>query len=470
MGRRGEWAAVLGGVALLASAPARAQNAPPIPPVAPAAQPPERPLSVADGRAIEQALRNASEFAFPAELEGAAHDLASPDPAARANADAALSNAAVTLATDEHGRLANPAAVDPNWALKEPYDAAADFARARADGRIGAWLKSLPRHNPDYLALLAAWKRYDAIRAAGGWPRLPDLISLKGKGKGKIVAKVRARLDKEGYGGPDLSLSKEIAEFQRRHALHATGALNAETIKAMNVPVEERLATIAANLERDRWLPDTLPPERIVADIAAAEVTYYLDGKPVLPMRAIVGDTKHLTPMFASRVSNIVFNPAWHVPSSIAKAELYPKEARSHGYFARNDFSVINGQLVQHAGPKSALGRIKFDMPDPFNVYLHDTPGRALFAVDARGRSHGCVRLEKPKDLALDLLDPDSWNGDRIDAVIAKGDTLWAHPARQVAVFLVYRTAQADGDGPAIFRPDVYGWDSKLNSALGADR
>jgi murein L,D-transpeptidase YcbB/YkuD len=465
MGHWEGWAVLLAGWAVLAGPPAGAQNVAASSP-APVERPPEKPLGVADGRAIEQALRNATEFAFPAELEGAARNLASPDPGARANADVALTGAAVTLAEDEHGRLANPAAVDPNWALKAPYDAAADFAKARSDGRIPAWLKSLPRHDPDYLALLATWKRYDAIRAAGGWPKVPDIIGRKGKG----AAKVRDRLAKEGYGGPDASLAEEVAEFQRRHALHATGKLNAETIKAMNVQVEERLATLEANLERERWLPDALPPDRIMADIAAAEVTYYLDGKPVLPMRAIVGDTKHLTPMFASHVSNIVFNPAWHVPVSIAKAELYPKEARSHGYFARNNFSVINGQLVQHAGPNSALGRIKFDMPDPFNVYLHDTPGRALFAVDARGRSHGCVRLEKPKDLALALLDPENWSAERIDDTIDKGDTLWVRPKNTVAVFLIYRTAQADSDGPAIFRPDPYGWDSKLNASLASVR
>jgi murein L,D-transpeptidase YcbB/YkuD len=460
----GEWAGLLAGAVLAAGSPALAQNVVQLPAPPPAEKPAERPLSVADGEAIEEALRNAQEFAFPAELEGDAGNLASPDPAVRANADTALTSAAVTLANDIHGRLANPAAVDPNWALKAPYDGVAEFAKARADDRIAAWLKSLPRHNPKYLNLIAEWKRYDAIRAAGGWPKVPDGVSAKGKGE--LI--VRARLDREGYGGD--SLGEEVAEFQRRHALHPTGVLNAATIKAMNVPPEDRMKTIEANLERERWLPAVLPPERIMADIAAAEVVYYRDNLPVLPMRAIVGNTKHLTPLFASHVSNIVFNPAWHVPQDIAKSELYPKEARSHGYFAANDFSVINGQLVQHAGPKSALGRIKFDMPDPFNVYLHDTPGRALFAVDARGRSHGCVRLEKPKDLALALLDPDDWSAERIDDTIDKGDTLWARPKDTVAVFLVYRTAEADGDGPAIFRPDPYGWDDKLNTALAAVR
>jgi murein L,D-transpeptidase YcbB/YkuD len=109
-------------------------------------------------------------------------------------------------------------------------------------------------------------------------------------------------------------------------------------------------------------------------------------------------------------------------------------------------------------------------MPDPFSVYLHDTPGKALFAVDSRGRSHGCVRLEKPKDLALALLSGQGWTADRIDATIAKGATQWVRPAKTMPVFLVYRTAVADGDGPVIFRPDLYGWDMKLNAALTGGR
>jgi murein L,D-transpeptidase YcbB/YkuD len=466
----GIFAALLGGAALMAVAPVLAQVVilPPAPAPAVVVPPPPRPLTVADGKAIEQALQSASEFAFPAQLEGDAGNLASPDPLVRADADTALSKAAVTLAIDQHGRLANPAAIDPNWALRGPYDAVGDFAKARAEGRIAPWLKSLTRHDPDYVALLAAWRRYDAIRAAGGWPRLPEGPQAAKGARAQLGERVRARLAKEGYRAD--SVAAEVAEFQRRHALHPTGVLTAETVKAMNVPVEARLATLEANLERDRWLPDTLPPDRIVADIAAAEVTLYRDGKPALTMRSIVGDPKHLTPIFASHVSNIVFNPAWHVPASIAKAELYPKEQRAHGYFARNNFSVIDGQLVQHAGPKSALGRIKFDMPDPFNVYLHDTPGHALFAVDARGRSHGCVRLEKPKDLALQLLSGQGWNADRIEATITKGDTLWVRPKLVVSVFLVYRTAAAADDGPALFRPDPYGWDSKLNASLAANR
>jgi murein L,D-transpeptidase YcbB/YkuD len=470
--RRG-FAAALALAGALAGFAAGAQNLV-APTPAPAPAPP--PLTVADGEAIEHALMAAPEFAFPAQLEGASGALKSRDPRARAAAEAALAKAAVELAQDEHGRLADPTSVDPNWALREPYDAAADFAAARAGRRIVAWAQTLPRRDPAYLALLDAWRRYDAIRAHGGWKKLPPGPLLARGAKGPVVLTLRARLIREGYGvAPggkvfDGDLAAAITEFQGRHGLAPSGKLTPATIEAMNVPVDARLEAIAVNLERDRWLPQTLPPDRIVADIAGATATFFQDNKPALQMRTIVGDTKHETPMLESHISSIQFNPAWHVPTDIAKAELYPKEARAHGYFASHGFSVVNGQLVQHAGPKSSLGRIKFEMPNPFSVYLHDTPGRNLFAVDARGRSHGCVRLEKPNELAAALLADQGWDEDRVQAMIDKGDTRWVKPSQTVAVFLVYRTAEAIDDGPVIFRPDLYGWDAKMAAAMLSPR
>jgi murein L,D-transpeptidase YcbB/YkuD len=289
------------------------------------------------------------------------------------------------------------------------------------------------------------------------------------------VLALRARLAREGYSVGavqrrvfDGDLAAALTEFQGRHGLAPTGTLTPQTVAAMNVPVEARLGAIAASLERARWAPNDMPPDRVEADIPSATAVLYQAGAPALRMRTVVGDAQHPTPMFASHVSSIQFNPAWHVPTDIAKAELYPKEARSPGYFARHGYAVVNGQVVQHAGPKSSLGRIKFEMPNAFSVYLHDTPGRALFAVDSRGRSHGCVRLEKPKELAVALLSSQGWDMDRVQQTIDKGDTRWVKPSQTTAVFLLYRTAEAVDDGPVIFRPDIYGWDPKVDAALAA--
>jgi murein L,D-transpeptidase YcbB/YkuD len=433
------------------------------------------PLSLADGQAIEHALLAASEFPFPPELAGAAQALASPNEELRAAADLALTRAAINLAQEERGRLSDPAAVDPNWALRAPYDAPADFAAARAAGKVAAWAEALPRRDGTYLALISAQKRYQAIAAHGGWKMLPPHLNLARGAKGPAVLALRARLAREGYSVGaaqrpvfDGDLAAAVTEFQGRHGLAPNGTLTPATVAAMNVPIEARLGAIAASLERARWAPYAMPADRIVADIASATAVLYQAGAPTLRMRTVVGDPQHETPMFASHVSSIQFNPAWHVPADIAKAELFPKEARTPGYFARHGYEVVNGQIVQHAGPKSSLGRIKFEMPNAFSVYLHDTPGHALFAVDSRGRSHGCVRLEKPKDLAVALLASQGWDIDRVQETIDKGDTRWVKPSQVTAVFIVYRTAEAVDDGPVIFRPDIYGWDAKVDAALAA--
>jgi murein L,D-transpeptidase YcbB/YkuD len=385
----------------------------------------------------------------------------------RDEAQAELARAAVTLAVEEHGGP-DPAAIEPDWTLRAPYDAEADFAAARAEGRIAAWARALPRHDPAYLDLLAAWRRYDALAASGGWAKLPASAALKRGAKGRPVLLLRERLSKEGYadahpGKPlfDAGLAAEVSDFQRRHGLPPRGAVNAPTLEALNVPAEARAATLAANLIRARWLPQEMPPDRIEADVAGAEVTLFEDGKPELSMRAVVGDVKHQTPLFASHVSGIVINPPWNVPSDIAKKELYPK---GKAYLASHDFAVVKGQLVQHAGASSSLGRLKFDMPNPYSVYLHDTPFHNMFTLDRRGRSHGCVRLEKPRELAAVLL---GWSADEVDDAIDQEDTRRVRPQKTVAVFLVYRTAEADGDGPAIFRPDIYGWDAKVTQPSG---
>jgi murein L,D-transpeptidase YcbB/YkuD len=440
---------------------------------APPPPPPKiRPVDQSEGEAIWRAILAAPEFGVPDNLDGAVSALGSPNPRVRGAAGAALARAAIVLAEYEHGLPSNPSAVDPDWALRGPYDASVDFAEAEEAGRVEAWAEALPRHNPAYLSLLAAQKRYADIAARGGWPSLPDGLTLKLGVKSREVPRLRQRLTVEGYGDPaptsalfDKALAAEVSEFQTRHGLRSTGILEAKTVAAMNVPVAARQATIAANLERVRWLPDTLPPDRIVADIAAAEVTLYANDEPALAMRSIVGEVTKPTPLFVSYVQSIEFNPPWNVPDDIAKSELYPK---GPGYLARHGFSTINGRLVQRAGPQSSLGRVKFSMPDQFAVYLHDTPGKSLFAVDSRGRSHGCVRLEKPNDLAVALLADQGWTLEKVNDTIDAGDTHWVRPTSRTPVYLVYRTAEAPDEGPAIFRPDLYGWDDRLNASISS--
>jgi murein L,D-transpeptidase YcbB/YkuD len=442
-------------------------------------------LTPADALAIVAAIGQAPELTVRPDLAESLTKFTGPDPEARAQAEASLILAAQALAAAEHGQLAAPQSVDHDWALRAPYDAVADFAAARSSSRVAAWAAGLPRRDPAYLALVAARQRYAAIVAAGGWDPLPEGPALKPGATDPRTPALRARLAAEGYvvgasapvtgaaPGPDprlvydRALAAAVTDFQGRHLLTTDGALSAATVAALNVPAKDRLVALDANLERSRWLPDRLPVDRIEVDVAAAQLTLFQGGRSTMTMRVIVGDPKHHTPIFVSKVVSVVFNPPWVVPDSIAQAEIYPKARRSPGYFARNGFSVINGQIVQAPGPKASLGYVKFDIVSPFGVYLHDTPARSLFDRGQRALSHGCMRLQNPRGLAAALLASKGWSLDSVNAAITVGATLRVTPASQTPVYVVYRTAEADDGRPAVFRPDVYRWDAELAEAIG---
>jgi murein L,D-transpeptidase YcbB/YkuD len=395
----------------------------------------------------------------------------------RAAAGGTLGDAAVRLAEQQHGLIADPRAVDTNFALRPPYDATAQFAAARVAGQVAAWVAELAPANATFRDLTAARARYAGIVALGGWSVIPPGKPPKMGATDRRLAALRQRLAAEGYDAPpqkapdryDAPLQAALEAFQQAHALKPDGLLSAATLTELNVPATVRLAAIDANLERERWLPRQLPASRIEVDIGGPTATLFLNDAAALSMRAIVGKPSTKTPIFVSQVTSILFNPPWVVPSDIAAHELWPKERRSPGYFARNDYYVATGgQVIQRAGPKSALGYLKFDMPDPFTVYLHDTPSRSLFKRDQRWLSHGCMRLEQPRELATALLAPQGWDRDAVDAAIAEGATHRVQLTVQPPVFVVYRTVTATPDGHASFRPDVYGWDAEVEAALAA--
>jgi L,D-transpeptidase YcbB len=202
--------------------------------------------------------------------------------------------------------------------------------------------------------------------------------------------------------------------------------------------------------------------------VGGQQAVLFDGGAPVLDMKVIVGTPRRHTPMFASRVTSVVFDPPWNVPTDIAQHEILPKAARNPGYLARENFTWTNGRLQQRPGPKNALGLIKFDLPSPFGVYLHDTPSKSLFARKVRTLSHGCMRLEKPQALAETLLAPQGWSPERVSAAMAAGQTQTVPLKQTVPLFVVYWTVIIGADGAPMFRPDVYGWDRKLSDALAS--
>ncbi len=369
-----------------------------------------------------------------------------------------------------------------DWGLRPAdYDPGPDFVQAVAQDRLGPWLETLPPPYTGYQTLRRGLATYRALAANGGWGLLPAGPDLKLGATGPRVVALEARLAVEdptvavdGVALFDDALVQALMRAQKRFGLNPNGVLNKKTLDALNTPVELRLDQIVANMERWRWLPQELPADRIQVNIAAAVLSVFHHDVPTLTMRAVTGRPGDETPMLSSNIHSIVLNPPWNVPSSIAARELWPKEKANPGYLARNDFIVIptgdgGSRLQQKAGPKAALGLIKFDFANPYGVYLHDTPSRARFASFSRLASHGCVRLEKPHDLARSVMEGDPvWTPQAIDDTIASGKTVRAQLPQQIAVFLLYWTAYVTPDGQVNFRDDPYGWDRVLVQRIAA--
>jgi murein L,D-transpeptidase YcbB/YkuD len=368
------------------------------------------------------------------------------------------------------GRLAE-ADFEEDWGLRPAgYDPLPPLVDAIARNRLISWARNLAPPYSGYDGLLKGLAEYRAIEAAGGWSKLAAGPEVVAGAKGPRVRALRQRLaveDKnvERLGDSfDGELKAAVRRAQTRYGLNPTGTLGPQTLAALNVTAADRVAQIMANMERWRWLPAELDKNRIQVNIAAALVTVFEGDQPIMSMRGVTGRPGDETPMLQSAIHSVVINPPWNVPAGIATRELWPK---GPGYLKANGFKVIGEgpakRLQQQAGPQSALGRFKFDFDNKYAVYLHDTPVQAKFASYDRLASHGCVRLEKPADLAELLLRNDpNWSEPAIQAAVDTGKTQRVQLPTQVTVYLLYWTAFASANGAMNFRADPYSWDGAL--------
>jgi murein L,D-transpeptidase YcbB/YkuD len=285
-----------------------------------------------------------------------------------------------------------------------------------------------------------------------------------------------------------------VKRFQERHGLDASGVVDSATRAELNVSAAVRAEQLRINLERWRWLPQDLGRRRIVVNIAAYELQVIEDDEVTLAMRVVVGRDFKRTPVFSDTVRYIVLNPYWHVPSSIAVEDVLPKIQRDPTYLERFgmhvftpgpnavevDPSTIDWSTVtadnfpyrfhQEPGRLNALGRIKFMFPNRYDVYLHDTPSRSLFTKAQRDFSHGCIRVEKPLDLAAYLMKKSRWKRDEIERALDEGTERTIYLPRPMPIHLLYWTAWADEDGTIQFRTDINDVDRRLAAALDAKR
>lgn len=395
-------------------------------------------------------------------------------PAALAEADLLLTAGVLTYMRHlRTGRVA-PAQVEKDIGLSPvAIDPVFLLSSALAAGTLQQTLASLQPPHPEYENLKTALARYSNLAKKGGWPQtfaMPKADDAIG------IANLTSRLaiEDESMGGtaegPE-ALADAIKRFQARNGLEETGIAGKETLAALNVPVAQRVDQITANMERWRWLPP-FPQRYIEANAADATLKVVDRGKVILDSRIVAGKRATPTPMFATQAVAITVNPYWNIPAKIARNEILPKERRHPGYMAsQHIFTAGDGSLKQRPGAANALGLLKLEMPNRFDVYLHDTPARRLFARTDRHFSHGCMRVQQIKQLASWALTGDTAAGvEKLDALIETGVNQRIPLDTPRPVFVLYWTAIAARDGSVGFRSDVYGRDGHLLAALSGQR
>jgi murein L,D-transpeptidase YcbB/YkuD len=368
------------------------------------------------------------------------------------------------------------------------FDAAMAVEEALADSALPALLRLLPPPHPEYQRLRDALVSYRSIAEQGGWPVLPagtapDLA----KDDPRRVLLIRRLMAEDDLAIAEGDLPAALTRFQHRNGLEPDGRLGPKTMAALNVTAGQRVAQILANMERWRWLPRELESRRIMVNAADASLELVDGGSTRLTSKVIVGAPHTPTPIFVASATALIANPAWNVPQSIAVNEILPKLRRDPAYLQKNDMVLLNGpagdpeglrvdwkamrsfpyRIQQRPGPKNPLGVVKLEMASRFDVYLHDTPGKAAFDRAERTLSHGCIRVENIVSLAALALSDDAMTGlDELAGAIQTGKTQRLPLAAPLPVYVLYWTAVADADGAVHFRPDVYGRDRRLIESL----
>ena len=319
-----------------------------------------------------------------------------------------------------------------------------------------------------------------------GVPRLTRLLRLVGD----LPEDANVPADQSTYAG---ALVDAVKNFQRRLGRDPSGKIDAQTLADLNVPLSRRVRQMQLTLERWRWMPDSYQKQPIVANIPEFRLRAYdKDFKIAVTMNVVVGKAYggHNTPVFGDTMEYVIFRPYWEVPPSIIRGEMIRHIERDPDYLATKGFEVVDskrnvvsdgtvtpevlaqiraGKLFvrQKPGPKNALGLVKFLFPNSYNVYMHDTPATEFFAKSRRDFSHGCIRLEKPADLAAWVLrDNPGWSPDRIRAAMNGNEPQQVNLAHPIPVLIVYATVIVLEDGLVHFYDDIYGHDADLEKVL----
>ena len=358
----------------------------------------------------------------------------------------------------------------------------------------------LPSYDNDTARRISATMlSYSTLEVRGGWPTLsPDVMKLAPGSSGREVALLRERLAitddlaPQHAGGDvyDANVTAAIRRFQSRHGLEETGTIGQRTLAALNVPVGRRLRQLAASLDRISAMDFTFGYRYVVVNIPAAVAEAVENGTVARRHAVVVGKKDRPSPTLTTNITAVNLNPTWTVPLGILKKDVRTRMRRDPGYIARMHMRVLDGSgreidpasvnwnsdgapnytVRQDSGTFNALGAVRFDMPNPHSVFMHDTNHREHFGTDYRFQSSGCARTENPRDFAVWLLQGQGdWSRARIDAAIATTQRQDIRLNRKVPVAWVYLTGWVTADNVVHFRDDIYNHDGAPSRALVAD-
>jgi len=409
-----------------------------------------------------------------------------------AELDILLTDTFLLYASQQTNGRINHQSVYPGWVInKNSPDLAMTLQNALASGEVAKTMADLSPRYPVYAWLKKELVIYQHIAENGGWPMIPAGIKLVKGTRDRRIAILRQRLIASGDlistavnkdNVFDQTLEAAVRKFQMRHGIKADGRVGRSTLAAINVPVEARIRQIALNMERFRWLSADSGKRYVIVNIADFSLGVIENEQVVMAMKIIVGKTEQRSCILSGKMTYLELNPFWNVPESIATKEILPSVKKDPEYLAKKNIKVLsywnNGakginpkdinwsrinaknlkyNFRQEPGPKNPLGRVKFIFPNKCEIYLHDTPTRHLFGRSRRTFSHGCIRIEKPIELATYLLqNKDTWTQKKILSEIRNGKRQVVMLPNPIDVHIFYGTAWVDQHGDLQFRDDIY--------------
>ncbi len=423
---------------------------------------------------------------------------AATTPARQGAMEVELSRLFLQYARDVQTGVLVPSRVDAGIVREVPYRPRLDTLEAFAQGNPVAFLRSLPPSNPEYSRLMADKLRLERLVVQGGWGPVISARSLQPGANGQAVVEMRNRLIAMGFlgrsvsGTYDAALADAVLRFQAANGLEQDGVAGEGTIAEMNVPLEIRMQSVIVAMERERWMNKPRGSRYVWVNLTDFTAAIVDNDRVTFSTRSVVGanQSDRRTPEFSDVMEYMVINPSWYVPRSIVTKEYLPmlqRNANAVGQLLITDrsgrsisrsavnFNAYNARnfpfsMREPPSQGNALGQVKFLFPNRYNIYLHDTPSRSLFAREVRAYSHGCIRLNDPKDFAYALLARQTSDPEGLfQSHLRTGAESRVDLDEPIPVHIDYRTAFTNIDGTLQFRRDVYGRDAEIWIALARE-